>query len=162
MIGASAHGSVGEACSYALRPLVHYLAFLLLCCHEIAFAAPDTHSAVADELLVAPRLGVERTPAERICHSHRAAITDEIPQIGVHVLRVTAESLASVERALSHREEFEFVEQNSILSPALTANDTYYPQERHLQPEPQIAAQLSRGKFPSSWVEVCPPLDRKT
>jgi hypothetical protein len=100
MIGASAHGSVGEACSYALRPLVHYLAILLLCCHEIAFAAPDTRSAVADELLVASRPGVERTRAERIYHSHRAAIIDEIPQIGVHVLRVTAESLASVERAL--------------------------------------------------------------
>src|SRR5438034_6887157 len=108
-IGASAHGSVGEACSYALRPLVRWLAILLLCCNEIAFAASNTRSSVADELLVAPRSGVKRTRAERIYHSHGATIIDEIPQLGVNVLRVTAESLASVERALSHREEFEFV-----------------------------------------------------
>jgi len=120
--------------------LLRCLSALLFCCNPTVFAAGPP-SWVADQLLVAHRPGVDRSRAESLYRSHGATIVDEIPQIRVHVLRVPSSALGSVEQALSRRSEVQFVERNYILPPGLTANDTYYPQEWHLQ----------RISAPSAW-----------
>jgi len=112
--------------------LLRCLSVLVFCCTPTIFAA-GVPSWVADELLVAPRAGVDRSRAEAIYRSDGATIAAEIPQIGVHVLRVPVSALDSVQQALSRRQEFEFVERNYVLPPVLEPNDPYYYKEWHLR-----------------------------
>jgi thermitase len=112
--------------------LLRCLSVLLFCCTPTVFAA-GAPSWVTDELLVAPRAGVDRSRAEAIYRSNGATIVDEIPQIGIHVLRVPASALDSVEQALSRRPEVEFVERNRVVLPSLLPNDPYYPDQWHLR-----------------------------
>jgi hypothetical protein len=65
----------------------------------------------------------------------------EIPQIGVHRLRVAPAALEAVERALARRPEFAFVEKNHVFAPEAVPNDPYYGSQWHL---PKIAA-------PAAW-----------
>src|SRR5690242_14375679 len=94
--------------------------------------ATAASSAESDQLLVQPKPGITRQKAESVYRANGAELADEIPQIGVHVLRVPAQALGSVEKALSHRPEFQFVERNKRLTPALSANDPSYSSEWHL------------------------------
>jgi hypothetical protein len=64
-------------------------------------------------------------------------LLDEFPKMGMHLIRVPSHALEVVKRALSHRHDVEYVEENRYLEPTLVPNDRYYFQEWHL---PKILA----------------------
>jgi subtilisin family serine protease len=116
------------------RVLTLGLGFLVAAASGSAQGAPPW---VADELLVGIRAGVPRGHAEAAYRAAGAALRKEIPQIGVHRLRVAPAALEAVERALARRPEFAFVEKNRIFAPDAVPNDPYYGSQWHL---PKIAA----------------------
>jgi thermitase len=140
----------GVFATLAFKKLTHqslFLATVFIFVTIISIAIPRFALAqgppdwVADELLVGLRPGVSQARAQAIYHAHGAAFIDEIPRINTHIIRVPAHALDTLERALSHRPEFEFVEKNRLLAPVLIPDDQYYYVEWHL---PHIGA-------PAAW-----------
>ena len=89
--------------------------FLLLSATPALAQGPP--SWVADEILVGVRPGVARSQARAAYRAAGASLIKEIPQIGVHRLRVAPAALEAVERTLRARGDFAFVERNRRFPP---------------------------------------------
>ncbi len=90
-------------------------------------------SWVPDEILVGVRPSVGRSQARAAYQAAGASLIKEIPQIGVHRLRVDPANIESVEQALKARRDFAFVERNRAFAPTRVPNDPLYGSQWHLR-----------------------------
>jgi thermitase len=128
--------------------------FLLLSATPALAQGPP--SWVADEILVGIRPGVDRSQARAAYRAAGASLIKEIPQIGVHRLRVAPAALEAVERTLRARGDFAFVERNRRFPPIQVPNDPLYGSQWHL---PKIGAAQAWDLVPTTPGAVIAILD---
>jgi len=137
---------------------------LVLSCFSVfgLLLAPGTAGAqlppdwVSDELIVGIRAGAARSNARAVYRSAGASLIQEIPQIGVHRLRVAPAALEAVELTLKRRNEFAFVERNRVFPPIQIPNDPSYGFQWHL---PKIGAPAAWDLVPTASGVVIAILD---
>ena len=113
-------------------------------------------ASVPDELLVGVRRGVAHSRARTAYLTTGATLIKEIPQIGVHRLRVDPSNIDAIERTLKSRRDFAFVERNRAFRPTRIPNDPLYPLQWHLQ---QIQGPAAWDLVPSGAGAVIAILD---
>lgn len=125
--------------SFCQRGFILFLAslFLLLGITFPALAQNNNPLAVKDELLVGLRSGTSKDRANQLYGQMQGTIHKEIPQLKVHVIKVPAAARDAIERALSQKPEFQYVEKNFIGEGLYVPNDPSYPSQWHL---PKISA----------------------
>ncbi len=111
-----------------LRSLFRRLT-LIVCITPAAHAAQPFAS---DRLLVKPAKGTTEVGLHALLSAHGTAEVDEIPGLGVRVVRVPAQALDRVQAALAKNPKIEFVEKDFIAQAVGSANDPYYSSEWHL------------------------------
>jgi thermitase len=84
-----------------------------------------------DELLVGFRGGVGRARAEATYRAQGATKVEELGPINVHRIRVPAQALAAIERALARRPEVKFVERNHAVRVQFIPGDALFPSQWH-------------------------------
>ena len=82
--------------------------------------------AVAGRLLFKPIAGVQETDIHAMLSVQGAAELDEIPGIGVRVIKVPAAALEKVMAALKKDKRVKFVEPDFIAQASLAANDEFF------------------------------------
>lgn len=131
---------------YSLHPQA--LTNRLLCASLVAAAlAMPYHRVLAAEvepgwapgrLLVQPRAGLSDAELDKILKPHGGKSQSRIAGLGVHVIQLTTRgSEKAIQALLAHNKHLEFVELDMAVTPAGTANDTYYSKAWHL---PKISA----------------------
>lgn len=97
-----------------------------------AQAQPPTQW-VDGELLIAFRAGVGPAGRSAVYRDFGATFVDDIGQrLRVVRVRVPAQALQALLRAIQRRPEVRFVEKNYLFEPALLPNDPQYPSQWHL------------------------------
>mgnify|MGYP005835454611 CR=1 FL=1 len=128
----------------ALRPLAAGL--MLAACLSLplppAGAADPVQAWVPGRLLVQPRPGLPEAELDKIIKPHGGKRIGRIEGIDVHVVALPAKaSEKAIAALLAKNKHLKFAELDVIVSPAATANDTYYSKAWHL---PKIGV-------PSAW-----------
>ena len=95
--------------------------------------APGAEGApgVEVELLVGFNGGVADETADEVLKAHGAVKLEKVRKLQVHRVRVPAEAIDSVERALAKRKEVKFVERNQALKVETTPNDPLFASQWH-------------------------------
>lgn len=126
-------------------PLVCALVVMTLATDRSALAQerlllPDRH--VAGRILVQPRPGLPLSELDKILKAQGGHRTQEIKQIGVHIVELPPEANAvAVVRALRKNRNLKFAELDGAVRPQLYPDDPKYPSAWHL---PKIGA-------PTAW-----------
>jgi thermitase len=104
------------------------------CLLPVLFLAPCLGATdfVPGRILVKPRAQVPAEQIRALYAGHGAEKADEIPQIGLHILKVPEVHQGQVIEALRHHPNIEFAESDDLLPAAALPNDTYYSSEWHL------------------------------
>src|SRR5260370_21443220 len=89
-------------------------------------------SWVPGQLVVQTRLGANPSVVARTLATHGASVKSEIPEIGVHVLRVPEPAINQVQQALAGTGLFTFVERDPTVHVVATPNDPDFVSEWHL------------------------------
>lgn len=106
------------------------------------FAAQDNSKKhVPGRLLVKFKDSVTDDIKNKIFSENAATVIDEVSQIKVKIIKVPDNAIDSVESALQKNNAVEYVEKDFLLSPQVSPNDPYFPQEWH----------LSQINAPNSW-----------
>ena len=115
---------------------------------QISYAAPPSEPKyVPDRLLIKFNHNVPENARQSILAENGASAIDEIPQIGVKVIRVPENALEGIENALKKNPSVQYVEKDLILEPAAIPNDTYFSRQWHIK---QIGADIAWDKTKGS------------
>src|SRR5215467_15202648 len=87
------------------------------------FGQPTPSNAVPGQLLVQTKFGANANDVGRTLSTHGATDVKQIPQLGIHVLKVPEPALPHVQQALSNSGLFTFVERDFVAHAVATPND---------------------------------------
>jgi thermitase len=87
---------------------------------------------VEDELLIQHKVGVPESIIDRMLSEQGAVTDDEIPQIRLRKIKVTAEALEKVKAALARNPHVKYVENNFLAESSYIPNDSNFGSQWHL------------------------------
>lgn len=110
--------------------------------------------AAPDEILLKFKPGANKGKQDKTLKEHGLTVKEEMPQIGVKLVKVPEQARDKVVEALSHNPAVDFAELNAIVKPDLVPNDPNYSKAWHL-PKIQTPAAWDKTKAAGVLIAIC-------